>query len=90
MPPQSAAVLEILYRALMLFSRFARGERAKITALSGFWVLLSRIKTKFTRFQLAYHGVLQMPYVCPVCSGAPRFRSGSAALVFHARNPCGP
>ena len=52
--------LEILHFALVLFGLFHRRECAKIAALAGRGVLLSRIESIFTGFEFADHIFLRM------------------------------
>src|SRR5690242_1474867 len=51
-----AAPLEVLNRTFVLFGRFARREGPEVATLTGLWILLSRIKAIFARFQLTDHG----------------------------------
>src|SRR4026209_1543767 len=52
----SAATLEELHGAFVLLGGRTRAERAEITALSRFRVLLARIETISSVLQLANHG----------------------------------
>jgi hypothetical protein len=59
-PALSAGSFEELDSLFMLLRGRARLERSKVSPLSGFWVLLSRIEPVFPRFQLSNHTGLLM------------------------------
>jgi hypothetical protein len=91
-----ASAFEILHRAFVLLGGRARCESAKVAAAPGSWVLLSRVKAVFARFEFADHR-FSCPHrrvrgpSAPKISGRPaaggRSRRGSPSVCRPRRPP---